>query len=175
MDKLMDNGDIISSVEYKIEPNDNVLTLHEKLSNLGANLLIDTLPSILNGTNKRIKQNEEDVTFAYNIKREDEELDFNNDGLTILNKIRGLNPWPLANLKIDGIEIKVLEASFIKKENISKSSIIIEIDKNKLGISCKDGIIYLDRVKPFGKKEMAIKDYLNGIKKEELLNKKVNG
>jgi methionyl-tRNA formyltransferase len=175
MDKLMDNGDIISSVEYQIEPNDNVLTLHEKLSNLGANLLIDTLPSILNGTNKRIKQNEEDVTFAYNIKREDEELDFNKDGVTILNKIRGLNPWPLANIKINGIEIKVLEASFIKKENTSNSSVIVEIDKNKLGISCKDGIIYLDRVKPFGKKEMAIKDYLNGVKKEELLNKKVNG
>jgi methionyl-tRNA formyltransferase len=175
MDKLMDNGDIISMVEYEIKPNDTVLTLHEKLSNLGANLLIDTLPSILNGTNNRIKQNESDVTFAYNIKRSDEELDFNNNGQVILNKIRGLNPWPLANIKIDGIEIKILEASFMKKENSKKTSAIVEIDKNKLGISCKDGIIYLERIKPFGKKEMAIKDFLNGIKKEELLNKKVNG
>jgi methionyl-tRNA formyltransferase len=174
MDKLMDNGDIISSAEYQIDANDNVSTLHDKLSILGANILIDTLPSILSGTNKRIKQNEKEVTFAYNIKRSDEELDFNNNGKDILNKIRGLNPWPLANIKINGIEMKVISSSFIKKDNIKEVGIILEIDKDKLGISCKDGIIYLDIVKPFGKKEMKIKDYLNGIKKEDLLGIKVN-
>ncbi len=174
MDEKMDSGDIISQIVYKIEKEDNVGTLHDKLSVLGADLLIDTLPSIMNGTNERIKQDEEKVTFSYIIKREDECLDFSKAGVEIINKIRGLYPWPLANFKLNTNEIKVLEASFLPKNNNKETGLLIEIDKNHLGITCKDGIIYLEKIKPFGKKEMAIKDYLNGIKKEELLNKKVD-
>lgn len=175
MDETMDSGDIISQEEYMIKDTDNVGVLHDILSDIGANLLIKTLPSIIYGTNDRIKQNEEDVTYAYNVKREDELVDFNDTGKNIINKIRGLNPWPLANFKIVDFEIKIIEAHFIENKNISETSRIKDINKNELGISCKDGIIYLDRIKPFGKKVMDIKDYLNGIKKEEYVNKKVNG
>lgn len=171
MDEKMDNGDIISQIEYKIQDEDNVGTLHDKLSILGANLLIDTLPSIINGTNNRIKQDETKVTYAYNIKREDEKIDFTKTGIEILNKIRGLNPWPLANFTLDNNEIKIFDATF-KKEEVSAPGRIVVVDKNTLGISCKDGIVYLEKIKPFGKKEMLIKDYLNGVNKEELKNKK---
>ncbi|MGL4738043.1 MAG: methionyl-tRNA formyltransferase, partial [Cellulosilyticaceae bacterium] len=68
----MDNGDIISQRSIPIEINDNVGSLHDKLSQLGAELLIETLPSIVNGQANRIVQNEEEVTFGYNISREDE-------------------------------------------------------------------------------------------------------
>ena len=95
-------------------------------------------------------------------------------GNEIVNKIRGLNPWPLANFKLEGLEIKVLNAHFEKTENIKEDSIIIDIDKKRLGITCKDGIIYLDKIKPFGKKSMNITDYLNGVKVEDLVNKRVN-
>lgn len=174
MDTKMDNGDIITQETYNILDTDNVLTLHEKLSIMGANLLIETLPSILSGTNKRQKQDENKVTHAYNITRDEEEINFNKNGYDIINKIRGLNPWPLANFKINDTEIKVLEAEFIAKNNMIPNQ-VVEINKNNFGISCADGIIYLKKIKPFGKKEMLIKDYLNGIKKDELLNKKING
>lgn len=174
MAEKMDNGDIISQKEYQIEASDNVGTLHEKLSIIGANLLIETLPSILNETNKRIKQNESEVTYAYNIKREEERLDFNKKGIEILNKIRGLNPWPLANFLLNGQEYKVIEASFVKKETQESVSKIIEITKQTFGIACQDGILYIEKIKPFGKKEMKIKEYLNGVNKEELLNQIVN-
>lgn len=173
MDEKMDTGDIISQKEYIINSSDNVGILHEELSKIGAELLIETLPSIINGTNKRIKQNDEQATYAFNISRDDELIDFNQEGIKIINKIRGLNPWPLANFKINDTEIKVLEANFVAKE-IKEAGIIIDIDKKHFGISCNDGIIYLNRIKPFGKKEMNITDYLNGINKEAILNKKVN-
>lgn len=173
MDVKMDNGDIISQVEYEIKECDNVGTLHEKLSLLGANLLIDTLPSIVNGTNQRIKQNISEVTFAYNIKREEERLDFNKKGIEIINHIRGLNPWPLANFLLNDTEFKVMEASFEPKEIQKETGTIVEVTKNTFGITCLDGIIYLERIKPFGKKEMKIADYLNGIDKEKLIGKKV--
>ncbi len=171
MDEAMDSGDIIAQREYKILENDNVGTLHEKLSQIGADLLIETLPSIINGTNERIKQNISEVTYAYNIKREEEKLDFSKTGREILNKVRGLNPWPIANFLLDGNEMKVLEATF--EEGTNKEVGKFVLDKKRLGVTCQDGIIYLERVKPFGKKEMDIKDYLNGINKEEFTNKKV--
>lgn len=173
MDTKMDNGDIISQEVYEIEELDNVGTLHEKLSLMGANLLLDTLPSIINGTNQRLKQNEKEVTYAYNITREQEQLDFTKTGIELLNQIRGLNPWPLANLKIKENEMKVLKASFTPCK-IKEPGIITIIDKNSFGITCLNGILYLEKIKPFGKKEMTIKEYVNGIKKEELLNQKVN-
>ena len=67
MDKNMDTGDIISTSEYYIKDSDNVGTLHDNLSVMGKELLLKTLPSIIDGTNKRIKQNDEDSTYAWNI------------------------------------------------------------------------------------------------------------
>lgn len=173
MAEKMDNGDIISQREYKILESDNVGTLHEKLSVLGADLLLETLPSIINGTNTRIKQDENEVTFAYNIKREEERLDFHKKGYEILNHIRGLNPWPLANFVLEDLEYKVLEARFEPIETKEEVGTIVEVTKNTFGIVCQDGTLYLEKIKPFGKKEMAIQDYLNGIDKEKLIGKKV--
>lgn len=173
MDKNMDSGDIISQEELVINNEDTTESLFNKLSILGANLLIETLPSILENTNNRIKQDETLVSYAYNIKREDERINFDDYGVNIINKIRGLYSWPLANMEIDGIEYKILNAKFEEKK-INSVSTIVEIDKNKFGISCKDGVIYITDIKPFGKKAMDIKSFLNGINKEDYKNRKVN-
>lgn len=173
MDKNMDSGDIISQEELVINNEDTTESLFDKLSILGANLLVETLPSILENNNNRIKQDETLVSYAYNIKREDERINFDDYGVNIINKIRGLYSWPLANMEIDGIEYKILNAEFEEKK-INSVSTIVEIDKNKFGISCKDGVIYITDIKPFGKKAMDIKSFLNGINKEDYKNRKVN-
>lgn len=172
MDEGMDTGDIIKIKEIPILDSDNVGTLHDKLSKLGCNLLLEVLPTIFNKTNDRIKQGN-NYTMAPMIKREDERLDFNEEGKKIIGKIKGLNPWPLANIIINNQEIKVLEAEFVQKK-VDNTSIIKEIDKKNLGITCKDGIIYLKKIKPSGKKVMEINSFLNGIDKEKYLNMEVN-
>ena len=161
MDKEMDSGDIISQSETVISPDDNVGTLHDRLSMMGAKLLEETLPSIVSGTNNRIKQDSEKVTFAKIIKREDEHIDFTKTGKEIINLIRGLNPWPLANTIINDEEYKIIEASF-ENSSINETGKVV-FEKDKMGITCADGIIYLEKIKPFGKKTMLIKDYMNGI------------
>lgn len=172
MDEGMDTGDIIKIKEIPILDSDNVGTLHDKLSKLGCKLLLEVLPTIFNKTNDRIKQGN-NYTMAPMIKREDERLDFNEEGKKIIGKIKGLNPWPLANIIINNQEIKVLEAEFVQKK-VDNTSIIKEIDKKNLGITCKDGIIYLKKIKPSGKKVMEINSFLNGIDKEKYLNMEVN-
>ncbi len=172
MDVGMDTGDMVAKKTLKITDEDNVGSLHEKLSLLGSDLLKETLPSILNQTNKREKQKEEDATYAYNIKREEEHLDFSKSGIELMNQIRGLNPWPTANFFLNDMEFKALEAEFQKKDT-KEIGIIKEITKEAIGITCKDGILYIKKLKPFGKKIMSTKDYLNGISKENLVNQKV--
>lgn len=169
MDEKMDSGDIISQQKYTILDSDNVGILHEKLSSIGANLLIKTLPSIIDSTNERIEQKEEEVTYAYNIKREEEHLDFHKTCKEIYNQVRGLNPCPLANFIINNKEMKVIDCEYELTSKTTPAK-IIKVDKNTLGIGAIDGIIYLKTIKPFGKKIMPVKDYLNGVDKEELLN-----
>lgn len=172
MDVGMDTGDMVAKQTIPIEESDNVGLLHEKLSQIGANLLKETLPSILEGTNKREKQKDEEATYAYNIKREEEHLDFSKKGLELMNQIRGLNPWPTANFYLEDLEYKALEAEFVPK-NQKETGKIVDVTKTAIGISCADGILYITKLKPFGKKVMYTKDFLNGLKKEKILNQKV--
>ena len=99
------------------------------------------------------------------IKRADERLDFNMTGKEIIGRIKGMCPWPLANIMINDLEVKVLDAEFVKSNTEKAGRIIFE--KKKMGITCKDGIIYLKMIKPSGKKVMNIESFINGIDKEK--------
>lgn len=172
MDEAMDSGDIISTKEMVITDDDTLETLHDRLSIMGKDLLLEVLPSIFNGTNNRIKQNIDEVTYAYNIKREEEKIDFNKNSRDVFNLIRGLNPHPSAYTILDNNEVKVY-SSYIsdKTYNDKKNGEIVSIYKDGIGVKTNDGEIVLTEIKPFGKKKMKASDYLNGIKKEELIGK----
>jgi len=165
MDAGMDTGDMIAKAKLKIEEDDTIGTLHDKLSLLGRDLLAKELENIINGNVKVEKQNEEEATYTKMIKREDEQIDFNQGGKDIINKIKAFNPWPLAYFCLNGLEIKVLKATF-EEQNTSEVGKVI-FGKKEMSITCANGLIKLERIKPFGKKEMDIVAYLNGIKKEE--------
>ncbi len=169
MDKNMDTGDIIATREYIIKDSDNVGILHDTLSVMGRDLLLDTLPSIVERTNKRIKQDDALATYAYNITREEEHLDFNLTAKEIYNKVRGLYPWPKANCLINEQEVKILECFIGDKDSRFSAGTICEINKDNIGICTKDKVVYITRVKPFGKKEMAALDYINGLDKARVL------
>ena len=172
MDEFMDTGDIISSITYPLKDTDTVGTVHDNLMEMGANLLMETLPSIIKGTNKRIKQDNSKATYAYNISRSDEHLDFSGSGVLVERKVRGLNPWPLANTLFDDEEIKIISGYFVLGKSIPKK--INVVTKDSLGIGCSDGIYYVTALKPSGKKVMDIKSYLNGMDKDKLLAKKIS-
>ena len=163
MDEGMDTGDIIATNSINIDTNDNVGSLHDKLSILGANLLKDNLDNIINETCNRIKQEDNKATYAPMITREMELIDLSDKGINIINKIRAFNPWPLAYIKIDNQDIKIIEAEFKQKENTEIGKQLI--DKNNFGIEVSDGVIYLKIIKPVGKKQMNIKSFINGLKK----------
>lgn len=170
MAKGMDDGDIITQEKIKIEDNDNVGTIHDKLSIMGRDLLLKTLPDIFSGNVNRIKQNPDEVTFAYNIKSEEEVVDFNKSAREVFNHIRGLYPFPVASTTLDGQIIKICESK-IGNEMSGKPGQIVKVYKDGIGVMCKDREIILTRIKPSGKKEMSVADYLNGKRNEKLEGK----
>ncbi len=170
MDKNMDSGDIINQEEIPILDTDNLDSLYEKMSNLGAKLLIETIPQIINGTAKRIKQNQDEVTFGYNITKEEEKLNFTNSCIQVHNLIRGLSSYPGAYCLLEDKRIKVYasEPTNIKSSHPGK---IVKIDKTGIYVDTKDYQIKLTDIKLEGKKRCLVKDFVNGINPEEYLGK----
>ena len=171
MDKLMDSGDIISQEALEILDEDNLDSLYEKMSLLGANLLIKTLPSIINGTNKRIKQNEEEVTFGYNITKEEEKIDFSKKSKDIYNQIRGLSSIPGAYCLLGDKRLKIYQSEITNQKSISLPGEITKIDKTGIYVNTKDYIIKLIDIKLEGKKRCLVKDFVNGINTKDYIGK----
>lgn len=175
MVEKMDAGDIISQVETIIEKDDNVGTLHDRLSILGTKLLLETIPKIVNGDIKPISQNQDEVTYAWNITREEEKIDFSKSTLDIYNQIRGLNPWPGAYATLNGIDMKIYDAkisdSFFTTKRIGE---IGRVYSDGFGVCTKDGEIIITEIQISGKKKMKVKDYFNGFDKNSLLGEVFN-
>ena len=172
MNEKMDDGDIISQVETSILDTDTASSLHDKLSVLGAKLLIETLPSIINGTNSRTKQNRDEVTFAFTIKREDERIDFSKTKRDIHNQIRGLNSWPGAYCLYEGKILKVWN-SYITDNYFPAmfDGQITNIYDNGFGVKVSNGEIVFTEVQLEGKNKMSAKEFLNGVNKEEFIGR----
>lgn len=171
MDKGMDTGDMIAKEEVKIEDNDTAESLHDKLSAISVPLLMKTLPSIINGTNKREKQNDADATYAYNVSREEEHVSFDKSSKDVYNQIRGLNSWPGAYAVLDDKNIKLWSSSITNNKYDKTPGTIINLDKNGLCVATKDGSVLIKELQIPGKKKMNIKDFINGNKKEDYVGK----
>ncbi len=172
MDVKMDNGDIISQKETEISDNDNLESLHNRLSIMGRDLLMETLPSIIEESNSREKQNEEEVTFAYNIKREEEHVDFHKSSREVFNLIRGLSPVPSANAILFDQEMKLLESKISTNlYSNHECGEIVEVTKEGIVVKTEDGAVILTKIKPFGKKVMDAGSYVNGVGKNNLIGK----
>ena len=176
MDEAMDSGDIISQREVVIDKEDTMESLHDKLRIVGKELLLSTLPSILDGTNQRIKQDTSEVTYAYNIKREEEYLDFSKSSLELYNQIRGLCPFPGSSCVIGEKEFKVYFARIEKIDTSDKKpGEVLHIYKDGIGIATSDYELVLLDIKPFGKRRMLASSFVNGINKNDYIGKVAYG
>lgn len=170
MAKKMDAGNIISQVETKISSTDTYGSLHDRLSILGKDLLLKTLPEIINGTNASVAQDESLVTFGYNITKEDEKIDFSKSNIEVFNKIRGLNPIPGAYTTLKGKRLKVYNARLGDRYYAtSELGTIKDFTTDGICVVAGTTEIILTEVALEGKKRCSVKDFLNGVDKKDLL------
>lgn len=164
MVEKLDAGDILTQKSIPIGIDDHVGTMHDKLSELGSELLIETLPSLFAGDITPIEQDDSKATFASNIKREQELIDWNRTSIEIYNQIRGLHPWPVAFTTYQGDIMKVWWAELTDKQfDGSPGEIVAKEQDEAIIVVCGDRHgIKLTEIQPAGKKRMSVKEYLQG-------------
>ena len=168
MVKKLDAGDMISKVEVDILDNDNYESLHDKLSVAGRDLLNETLPKIFSGDIAPEKQDDEQATFARNILREDEKIDWNTSAREVFNKVRALDPTPGAFTYLDGNVLKIWSSEVVELEEQSsytKVGTIIKQDKKNIYVLCgNETILKVHELQVSGKKRMPVVNFLSNKK-----------
>lgn len=170
----MDAGRMYAKKVYPINDEINTTELFKELAIVGRDLLLETLPQLLINNLAGEIQDENEVTYAFNIKREEEKIDFNNSVMDVHNLIRGLAEVPGAYCIYNEKQFKIYKAKIyeIKEDNVEVGTLKIE-GKNNLLVKCKDGYLQLLSIQVEGKQRMDVKSFLNGINKEELIKNKL--
>ncbi|MBN9313774.1 MAG: methionyl-tRNA formyltransferase [Chryseobacterium sp. 39-10] len=168
INEKIDEGNILLQEEIEIMKDENAGELHDRLMVLGADLVVKTLDALSEGVlQERPQPLVKEPKNAFKIFKEDTRINWNQDGETVHNFIRGMSPYPAAftTLKI-GDELKTLKIYRGRFEKISKEALAghSEIDKNTFKIFTADGVYYPEELQLEGKKKMNIKDFLNGFR-----------
>lgn len=161
----LDTGDMIAQVEIAIEEEDNSGTIFEKLSNVGATLLHRELPNLLEGEVTRIPQNDEEATYSPNLKREDEQIDWNRSSRDIFNQVRGLVPFSGAFTMWNGEVFKVWAArpsSESTSHELKVPGTVLQLSERGIEVKTGDGSIWLTKVQPSGKKVLEVDAFIRG-------------
>ncbi|MUK89484.1 methionyl-tRNA formyltransferase [Ornithinibacillus sp. L9] len=164
MAEKLDAGDILTQRSIPIERDDHVGSIHDKLSVLGAELLKETLPKLFAGELEPIQQDESKATFASNIKRDQEKIDWSLSNEAIYNQVRGLHPWPVAFTTYEGNVMKIWWGQPVNQEyDEDPGSIVDKPNDEAFIVVCgnKKGF-KVTEIQPAGKKRMAVKQFLQG-------------
>ncbi|WP_425061039.1 Methionyl-tRNA formyltransferase [Sporomusa carbonis] len=155
MDVGMDTGDMILKAEIPILPTDTTGSLHDKLKDLGATVLSETLRKLSTGQVPRQPQNETEATYARMLNRETERIDWHQPATTIHNLVRGLNPWPVAYCKYQNKSWKIWQTKVYNEfEVCSKPGRIAQITKEGIIVETGKGTIEVLEVQPESKRRM---------------------
>lgn len=169
----MDAGPILRMEQLEILSEDTFGSLYAKLSNLGRDVLMDVLPDIISGNIVPERQNHAEATYAYNLKKEEEEIKYEKTPKEIVNLVRGLNPFPGAYTTLETKHIKVWAARLGELGYIDRyEGEIVNIYEDGIGVKAHGGEVIFTEVQPAGKNRMRAKDFLNGYhNKDELIGK----
>jgi len=161
MDVGLDTGDMLYKLSCPITAEDTSATLYDKLAQLGPQGLLATLTHIATGTATPEVQDEERVTYAEKLSKEEALLDWSLSAAQLERCIRAFNPWPMSYFVIDDQPVKVWKASVINTQAKAEPGTIIEANKQGIQVATAEGILNLESLQPAGKKAMNTQDLLN--------------
>lgn len=166
MVKRMDAGDILFQKACPIYAEDDFGTLHNRLQELGTSMIQDYLPELFSSNLKSIAQDESAVTFAYNISSEEEFVNFNDTMTNVVNKVRGLNPWPVAHSIIDSKKVKIFKVVKSKIESNNKVGTMLGFMEGGLAVKVIDGVVLIKELQLEGKNRMTAQAFYQGLGKQ---------
>ena len=159
----LDAGDIISQAATPIDPDETVVTLHDRLAVLGAQLLVETVAQIAAGTATRTPQDHEKATLAPMLGRELSPMDFGRTARQLHDQVRGLIPWPAAVATLGDKRCKVFKTVVSEEHTDAAPGTVLAAGKEGLVVACGEGtVLRLEEIQPDGGKRMKAADYLRG-------------
>lgn len=166
MDEGLDTGDIVFQKKIGIEDNDTAEDVFKKLISIGGDFLINALDNIEKGNFTLSKQDESLATYAVSFNKEDGLINWNETAINIHNKIRGLQPWPVAFTFLKGKRIKIYSSLIVQCRG--EAGKILKIENDGIIVGTKDAAIKILELQEEGKKRLKANDFLRG--KAGLLN-----
>ncbi|HZK25807.1 MAG TPA: methionyl-tRNA formyltransferase [Oscillospiraceae bacterium] len=161
MDQGMDTGDMILQQALPITAADTTGSLHHKLADLGAKLVVEAIIAINNGQAQRRIQDNQLATYAPPLTREDEQIDWCQSSQVIHNQVRGMNPWPGAYTELNDQRLKIWEGRPVAKHG-NPCGAVLAVDQEGLLVATGDGAYLITKLQPPGKKTMLAADFLRG-------------
>jgi methionyl-tRNA formyltransferase len=160
----IDTGDILLQKSCPITPEDTAGSLHDKLMHMGALVMQETLEGLLDGSLEEIPQvATAELRNAPKLYSKDCLINWEEDGQQIINKIRGLNPYPVAHTQLKGKRLRIFEAEFVPAKVEGASGELKTDGKTELAFSCANGYIQLHSLQMEGKKRMDVGSFLRGF------------
>ncbi len=166
MVRKMDAGDIIFQESCPIYEDDDFGSLHDRLQDLGSSMIKKYLIELFNPDLKTIPQDESLVTFSYNITSEEEFVNFNDSMKNVVNKIRGLNPWPVAHSIIDNKKVKLFKVNKSDLESDKEVGTVLGLFNEGIAVKVKDGVILIKELQVEGKNRMTAQAFYQGMGKQ---------
>ncbi len=174
MDEKMDEGDILTQAETKIKKDDTLGTLEKRLSEMGKELLLSTIPPLLKGEITPIPQKEEEATYGYNITKEEEKLDFNKTKEELDRQVRGLNPIPGSYAILEGKRIKIYDVRFGERfYSKTGNGTIVDFYEDGISVVANHEELILTDIAVEGKKRCLVKEFLHGLDKSKWKGKRM--
>ena len=164
MDKGMDTGDILLIRETSIEKDDDAKSLHDKLAKQGGILVLETLALLEKNNLLPIPQDSNLASYAPKLKKEESLIDWEIPANNILNKVRGLTPWPGTYTLFNGKRLCILKSEVIKGAPSDRSGYIERITDSGIEVGTGEKRLKITKLKPEGKKAMPVKSFLSGYK-----------
>ncbi len=167
MEEGLDTGDMIAK-SYTSVDRKNCSELFMEIAHMGAELLIENLEDILSGKSERVKQNDDEATYAHMLSKQEGLLDFSKSAEELDNEIRGLFMWPGAYTYKDGELFKIWEAE-VGDESVNKErpGTIVSFDNNGIEVATGKGILVLKTIQVPNKRRMSVADFIKGNKLEK--------
>lgn len=159
----LDTGDMLAQTETEIGLDEDAAQLHDRLAQMGAKLLLDTLPDLEQGTVRPVVQDDGLSCYAPMLSRELSPVDWKRTARQIHDQVRGLVPWPSAVTQLDGVRCKLWRTALTGQAVQGEPGSVIQADKHGLKIACGDGqALEVLELQPDGKKRMSATAFLSG-------------
>lgn len=171
MEAGLDTGPMISKAITPITEKDTGASLHDKLAQQGAELLISTLDSIAKEGIKAEAQDDSQATYAHKLSKQEAFIDWTKDAAVIERRIRAFNSWPVAQTALKEKIIRIWQAQIVLQQSSETAGTIIQADKDGVLVSCGHNQLLLTELQLPGSRKMSVKDLLNAPKNQELLAK----